>query len=1059
MIQCPTCGTENTEQTKFCPECGTGLSPATGVPTTRESRKLVTVLFADVAGSTALGEELDPETLRGLLDRYFGLMHGIIEAHGGTVEKFIGDAVMAVFGIPVIHEDDALRAVRAAEAIRTGLTEFEDAAVGPRTLAFRTGIDTGEVFARDTTSGEAFVTGDAVNVAARLEQTARPGEILIGQTTFQLVRDAVTVEPVEPIDAKGKSEPVRAYRLVAVDVGQTGHARRLDAPLVGREREIGRLEQAFRATVDERSCQLFTLLGPAGIGKSRLIAEFVAAVETEATVLRGRCLSYGEGITYWPIGEIVRAAAGIEEADSSQSARAKLRTLLEGERDADIVATRVAGAIGLSIDAASQEEGFWAIRKAFEHLARKQPLVIVIEDIHWAEQTLLDLIEHVADWSRDTPILLLCPARPELLDARPGWGGGKLNATTVLLEALGPQATGRLVAELPGGRALPADLAARILAAAEGNPLYVEEMLRMLVDDGALIETAGGAWSASDGLAEVRIPASISALLTARLERLAPAERAVAERASVVGRVFEQAAVTELAGETLRPEVGPSLLALVRKELVRPERSELAAGDAFKFRHILIRDAAYEALPKAERAALHERFADWLESTVGERLAEYEEIVGYHLKQAHRYRTELGETGGHVVTLAERAGAHLAAASGRAFDRGDFATAVTLLSEATLMFPRGSAGRLRLMPDLGFALFSAGRIPDADDVLRGAIGEAMAAGQTRMAVHAELERAMVRILADGTHGAPRSEAEAAIPLLERDEDDLGLARAYLVIASAAWIAGRVEDAMAARRTALMHAARAGDMRIEQRTAYWGAECYGPAPAIAAIRDLEVALAGAASDPMKRGQLLFTLSGLYAMRRRPDDAREAYRTCRATLEGVGARLPASATAEIGGVAELIIGDPEAAERMVDDGITRLEGLGATGFLATHRALQSLALARGGHFERALDVAARAAAEGSPEDTLLMVTIQNARATALLGLGDVAGALVTANDAVARAETTDWVSYHADALLILAAALRAAGRDDGSKQAASDALALYRAKQHLPGEERATRFLAS
>jgi class 3 adenylate cyclase len=697
---------------------------------------MVTVLFADVAGSTALGEELDPEAVRSLMDGYFAVIRGIIESHGGTVEKFIGDAVMAVFGVPVIHEDDALRAVRAADEIRTDLASLQATAHGARSLTFRTGINTGEVFARGPTGGQAFVTGDPVNTAARLEQAAGPGDILLGQSTYTLVRDAVVVEPIEPVSAKGKTEPVRAYRLVSVDPGRAGHARRLDAPLVGRDRELDRMGGIFRTTADERSCHLLTLLGPAGIGKSRLVAEFAAAAEPEATVLRGRCLSYGEGITYWPIGEIVRTAAGIDDADSVDAARSKLRALLEGEREVDTVSTRVANAIGLSLDPAPQEEVFWAIRKLLERLARDRPLLVVIEDIHWAEPTLLDLIEYIAVWSRDAAILLLCPARPELLDTRPGWGSGMPNSTSLTLEQLDAEATTRLISELPGGTAVPATIAERILTAAEGNPLFVEEMLRMLVDDGLLRKGADGHWQALDELADVRIPASINALLSTRLERLAPEERAVAERASVVGRVFEQAAVAELASASLRPSVGRSLLALVRKELLRPEYSELSAGDAFKFRHILIRDAAYEAVPKAERAVLHERFADWLERTVGDRLAESEEIVGYHLEAAHRYRIELGEGGEPVETLAERAATRLAAAGARAFDRGDSRGAANLAERVLRLRPLLDPRSRRLLPQFIDALIDLGILDAARGWLdQGDVAAAAADDDPRCLVH------------------------------------------------------------------------------------------------------------------------------------------------------------------------------------------------------------------------------------------------------------------------------------------------------------------------------------
>ena len=381
----------------------------------------MTVVFCDVSGSTALGERLDPEAMRRTMGRYFEEIRLIVERHGGTVEKFIGDAAMAVFGIPVAHEDDALRAVRAVAEIRERLAALgEELSVA---LSFRTGVNTGEVVAGE---GETLVTGDAVNVAARLEQAAPPGEILIGAATLSLVRDAVTVETVEPLELKGKREPVPAFRLVAVDATADAFTRHLDAPLVGRVREQQRLRAAFEDVVSERVCHLFTLLGPAGVGKSRLIEEFLAVAAASADVLRSRCLHYGEDITYWPLVEIL-IAIGVEPGEVIGSSPADTQL---------------------------------AFRKLIEARAVERPQIVVLDDLQWAEPVFLDLIEHIADWSRDAPIFLLCVARPELLELRPGWGGGKLNATTILLEALSGEDCELLISRLAGGRSSPTTCAA-----------------------------------------------------------------------------------------------------------------------------------------------------------------------------------------------------------------------------------------------------------------------------------------------------------------------------------------------------------------------------------------------------------------------------------------------------------------------------------------------------------------------------------------------------------------------------------------------------------------------
>ena len=492
MTICGSCGQETPEGFPRCANCGAPLEAASSG---REQRKTVTVLFCDVTGSTALGESTDPEALRALLARYFERMKGIVESHGGTVEKFIGDAVMAVFGVPQVHEDDALRAVRAAVEMREALPELG--------VQARIGVNTGEVV---TGTEERLATGDAVNVAARLEQAAAPGEILVGGETMRLVRGAVEAEPLEPLELKGKSEPVPAFRLLEVS-GEL--VRRDAAPLVGRERELQALRDAFASAAGDRSCQLFTVLGAAGVGKSRLVYEFLSGLE--ADVVRGRCLSYGEGITYWPV---IEALLQLETRPSD-----------------DAVAAAIASVLGDAEEATTPDEIAWAFRKTLEQAAAETPLVCVFDDVHWGEPAFLDLIEHVADFSRGAPILLLCIARPELLELRRGWGGGKLNATTALLEPLSPAETDELIDRL--GR-LDGDLQARIREAAEGNPLFVEEMLAMVN------ESENG---------DVVVPPTIQALLAARLDQLDSSERAVLERGAVEGKVFHRGAVEALAPE------------------------------------------------------------------------------------------------------------------------------------------------------------------------------------------------------------------------------------------------------------------------------------------------------------------------------------------------------------------------------------------------------------------------------------------------------------------------------------------------------------------------------
>ena len=465
-MRCPNCGEENSERARFCSQCA---SPLVASAPAGEVRKTVSVLFADIVSSTSRAEQIDPESTRRMLARYFEAMRRVVERHGGTVEKFIGDAVMAVFGIPVLHEDDSLRAVRAALELGIDVEALnaELAGTGWPPIALRIGINTGEVVTGDSASSHTLVTGDAVNVAARLEQAASPGEAVMGASTYRLVREAVDAEPIPALELKGKAEPVEAYRLLGLKEQQP--MRRHDTPLVGRQSELRILGEAFERAKREEACHLFTLLGSAGVGKSRVVHEFLQSVGADAQVLRARCLPYGEGITFWPIAEVAQAAAGIHPADAPETARGKLATLLEGTDERDAIVERVAATIGLSESVVPTEEIFWGVRKLLEAIARRQPLIVVIDDLHWAEPTLLDLVEHIADWSHEAPILLLAVARPEMLDARPHWGGGKMNATTILLEPLSAEDSTELVGNLIGDETLARAVQGRIGETAEGE--------------------------------------------------------------------------------------------------------------------------------------------------------------------------------------------------------------------------------------------------------------------------------------------------------------------------------------------------------------------------------------------------------------------------------------------------------------------------------------------------------------------------------------------------------------------------------------------------------------
>jgi class 3 adenylate cyclase len=628
-----------------------------------EVRKTVTIVFTDIVGSTRLSERLDPEAMRRVMSRYFDAMQLAIEHHGGLVEKFIGDAIMAVYGLPTLHEDDALRAVRAAIEMRSALGQLNDELerdVGVRIEA-RTGVNTGEVIVGDAGHGQTLATGDAVNVAARLEQTAAAGEILIGGGTYELVADAVNVESLEPLALAGKSHPVAAWRLTSMRNEGIPFSHAPATPFIGRAEELETLRDVFDRAVAERTCALATIVGPPGIGKSRLAREVIATVAPNATVAVGRCLAYGESITYAPLAEIAEQLEDYGTALVSD--------------DAQAIRQRLNVALGTSDERASPEEIAWAFRKLFEALGRRQPLLLVVDDIHWAEPTLLDLLEYVAGFAIDAPILLLCLARPDLFDARPSWSAPRANATIISLEPLNDEETQGLLSTLEREHKLTGAARSRIVAAAEGNPLFVEHIVALH----------------AEAPEEITVPPTIQALLAARIDRLESDERDVLARASVEGRLFHRGALAELLPPETRAQLGTHLLSLVRKEFLRPDRALFAGDDGFRFGHVLIRDAAYNSMPKQLRADLHERYARWLEERLTARSDDYLEIVGFHLEQAWRYHSELGKSDD---ALACEAGERLWKAARAASERMDVPAALALYERANALLSDEPTGEL-----------------------------------------------------------------------------------------------------------------------------------------------------------------------------------------------------------------------------------------------------------------------------------------------------------------------------------------------------------------------------
>jgi DNA-binding SARP family transcriptional activator/tetratricopeptide (TPR) repeat protein len=740
---------------------------------TEERRKTVTVLFADLVGSTELADGLDPEAWRRLQERLLATLRAPLERHGGTVEKFIGDAVMAVFGVPTAHEDDPLRALRAAREMRDGMASQNDELEPEQSplLALRIGINTGEVFAGGPAGGP-LVSGSVVNLAKRLEEAAAPGEILLGAGTHALVRHAVATEQLRA--HRGDKEGVMpAFLVLNVIEGAPAIARYLRAPLVGRDEEFLTLREIYDDVQSERRCRLVTLVGEPGIGKTRLAAELVASLPEETTVLVGRCVAYGEGATYLPLAEMVRQ---LEE----------LEVLLAAEDDGELVAERINELIGV-VDGSStsSEEGFWAFRRLSQALVRERPLVLLFEDLHWAEPTLLDLIEHLRDIG-DGPILLLCVARPELLDSRPGWV-----ETSLQLTPLPDESSATLVASLPGGGEFGPDARKSIVGTAGGNPLFIEQLFAYVQEKGS--ESAA-------------LPPTINALLTARLDGLREEERIVLERASVEGKVFQRETLVELAPERVQATIGEHLVALVRKGLVQPQSAERGA-ETLRFHHDLVRDAAYESLPKRTRAELHERLADWLESGGAP-----DEILGHHLEQAVRSREALELLDEHTEGLAARAAASLLSARSHAFARGDFRAVATLLERAVALLPASSPERRELLPELARSYATVGDWAQAEAAVTEAIQAARLAGDTRQEMHALVVYGMgrhFRRMAPVEDIDPDSIALAqrAIAVFTEHRDDLGLAKAWRLIVIARNSLGQIAAALDAARHQIEHAQR------------------------------------------------------------------------------------------------------------------------------------------------------------------------------------------------------------------------------------------------------------
>ena len=1089
-VVCANCGEENPGKFRLCGFCGTPLAAGTPAAGTRagsspapsrgpagpgespalddsspfgsllapapsrpaatapilpaqEIRKIVTLLFTDIKDSTALTGSIDAEAMTEIKARYFSSMAAEIERHGGEVEKNIGDAIMAIFGRLRAHEDDALRAVRASHGMQktlAALNEDFERYYGVR-ITNRTGVNTGEIVANlDPGATQNLATGDAVNVTARLEQNAPAGEILIGEVTYELVKQQVEVERLE-LTLKGKPEPVPAFRLIDVRSEPVPVLAAAAAPFVGREAEMDVLRGAYSEIVAKRNARLVAVVGDAGVGKTRLISDFMAGVRIEATIFRGRCLAYGDGITFWPLVEIVRSAARIGEDDSPQTARGRIAALVPADDpDHDAIVDRVASAVGLSSTTHPVAELFWGVRKLLEAQAQKGPLVVLIDDIHWAESTFLDLLDHLTESVHDAPMLLLCTARPEVADVHGEWLGST-GLERLDLRPLGAAEVETMIERLLAGAAVSEQTKAKVVAAAEGNPLYIEQIVTMLRE-----REPGES-------GDVVVPPTISALLAARLDALSRAERAVVDPAAVIGLTFPGAAVTHLVPDAIRADVESHLVALDRKQFVHPITTDAnaEADDLHRFHHILVRDATYQGLLKRTRASLHERFVEWAEPVNRERgrETEFEEILGYHLEQAVRYRSELGplDEGGRAI--ADRAAAKLGNAGRRAFARGDLPAAANLLRRATALLGPTSALRIQLLLDLGFVLLENGEFAGSTESIEEARTAAAASGDERLVRHASVAHNIHAQLGTevlGNAAAMIEETREQIAWFEAAGDDVGLTHAWRLLAAIHGTAGRFREAREAIQGVMSAARRTGDVRAANRgaIAYATLSLHGDTPVPDAVAECEALSRDVAGNRMAEAVIGLVRGQLLAMAGRFEEARELAESSRRMLGDLGPSVTASTTSIESSRIAFLAGDFAAADADLSRDLADLEAIGERYFRSTIAGLHSRARLELGDIDTAIASAALTKALADPDDNEAQILWRQAEARVLVARGKLDEARELAEAAVELTAGTVDLVLRADALIDLAMILIWADRRGDAEAPIREALELYERK---------------
>lgn len=1017
-----------------------------------EDRRTVTIFFADPKPTTDAGTALGPVARGEAMGRYFDVVAPILEGHGGTVEKFIGDAVMAVFGIPVRREDDPVRALRAAADVQAALVDLAVEVDGTVVrFASPIGVNTGPVVAGDGSSGERLVTGDTVNVAARLEQAAGPGEVIVGDLTAALAGSAVELVAVEPLALKGKAERVPAHRLVRVRADGADRApQRHDLPLIGRDDELARLLAALDGVAADGHAGRAVVVGDAGLGKSRLVEEFLGSAG--ARVVAGNCLAYGDGITFWPLLRIVQGAAGIAEDDEGDVARAKVRSLAGGD---ERLAERLSVLAGLDDAPFSVGELTWAFGRLLERLASDGPVIALVDDVHWGEPTLFEVLEEVQA-ATDAPVLVLLAARTSLLDEHPEVVPAD-DPATIVLGPLTHEHGERFLRLLLGDAAIDPAALARIVDAAAGNPLFLEQLLSMLVDEGRL-ERTGSGWRLRDDLASLVVPASVEALLATRLDRLPPDGRRTIGPASVVGRHVAVDALAHLVDDDLRPVVDQQLDDLTDRDLIVPVD---AAEPAFRFQHQLIRDATYQSLLKRARAALHERFVAWAEARNSERgrEAEFDEILGYHLESAHRYRTELGPLDADVEALGVRGAAHLVAAGRRALARGDVAAAANLLPRAAALLPDAHPDRPEHLLLAGSALHETGAFDEAIVTYERAADAADAHGDRPTVVAGRIAALRLRYLSgriDDVDEVATAVDDALAQLVELDAP-AAASRAWQLQLNLDIAACRWEHAQAAAEQVVAEARRAGDHLLAVRTlpllAFLAQK--GPTPVGPATARCEQILAEVGEDRRSTSLVALELALLDAMGGDLEAARARCADTRRSLVELGWEMQAALVSLSSGPIELLADEPARAEVELRRDVEALDRMDERNFISLTAVLLAEAVIRQGRDEEAAALVARSAEIAAPDDVAVQILLGTVSAKLAANRGDGETARARIDEALALMAATEDPSGLGDVLVDRAVVRATLGDGPGAIEALDAAGEAYARKGNRLGERRVER----